>query len=74
MHLQNLKLLRQTVKEVMHLQGNSLFDLDLWVKVTQYVAQYPLQHVTYSASKFEVAKSNGLGEDTHLQENTLFDL
>ena len=40
------------------------FDLDLGVKVTQNVAQYPLHHVTYPATKFEVARSNGLGGDT----------
>ena len=40
------------------------FDLDLAVKVTQNVAQYPLHHVTYSATKFEVATSNHLGGDT----------
>ena len=34
------------------------------VKVTQNVAQYPLHHVTYSATKFEVATSNRLGGDT----------
>ena len=39
------------------------FDLDLWVKVTQNVAQYPLHHVTYLTTKFEVATSNGLGGD-----------
>ena len=33
--LQSLKLLRQKVKEEMHLQENSIFDLDLGVKVTQ---------------------------------------
>ena len=38
-------------------------DLDLGVKVTQNVAQYPLHHVTYSATKFEVATSKGLGGD-----------
>ena len=38
------------------------FDLDLGV--TQNVAQYPLHHVTYSATKFEVATSNRLGKDT----------
>ena len=48
----------------MHLQENSIFDLDLRVKVTQNVAQYPLHHVTYSATKFEVAASNRLGGDT----------
>ena len=35
------------------------FDLD--VKVTQNVAQYPLQYVTYAPTKFEVAMSNSLG-------------
>ena len=33
------------------------FYLDLGVKVTQNVAQYPLHHVTYSATKLEVATS-----------------
>ena len=46
----------------MHLQQNSMFDLDLGV--TQNVAQYLLHHVTYSATKFEVATSNRLGGDT----------
>ena len=50
------------VKERMHLQENTLFDLDSKVKVTQNVAQYPLHHVTYAVTKFEVAKSNGLGD------------
>ena len=48
----------------MHLQENTLFDLDLGVKVTRNVTQYPLHHVTYAATKFEVARSNGLGVDT----------
>ena len=43
----------------MHLHENTLFDLDLGVKVTQDVAQYPLHHVTKSDTKFEVATSNG---------------
>ena len=34
MHLQNLKLLGPKVKEEMHLQENTLYDLDLGVKVT----------------------------------------
>ena len=37
----------------MHLQENSI----------RNVAQYPLHNVTYSATKFEVAKSKGLGGD-----------
>ena len=45
------------------------FDLDLGVKVIQYVSQYPLHHVTYAPAKFEVASSNGLGGD---QQNDTF--
>ena len=48
----------------MHLQENILFDHDLGVKFTQNVAQYLLHHVTYAATKFEVARSYGLGGDT----------
>ena len=40
------------------------FDLDLGVKVTRKVTQYPLHHVIYAPTKFEVATSNRLGEDT----------
>ena len=40
------------------------FDLDLGVKVTRNVTQYPLHHVIYAPTKFEAATSNGLGEDT----------
>ena len=62
MHRQNLKSLLRKVYEEMHLQENTLFDLG--VKVTRNVAQYPLHHVIYASTKFEVATSNGLGEDT----------
>ena len=37
------------------------------------VTQYPLQYVTYSATKFEVATANRLGGDTFTR-NTLYDL
>ena len=40
------------------LHENTIFDL--WVRVTENVAQYPLHHVTYSDTKFEVATFNGL--------------
>ena len=40
------------------------FDLDLGVKVTRNVTQYPLHHVIYASTEFEVARSNGLGGDT----------
>ena len=38
MHLQRLKLLRTTVNEQMHLQENTVIDLDLGIKATQDVA------------------------------------
>ena len=47
----------------MHLHENTLFDPDFGVKVTQDVVKYPLHHVTYSDTKFEVSTSDGLGGD-----------
>ena len=49
------------VKE-MHLQENTLYELDLIVKVTQNFVQCPPNHMTYAHAKFEVATSNSLGE------------
>ena len=46
------------------------FDLDLGVKVTRNVTQYPLHHVIYAPTKFEVTTSNGLGEDTFTRNVT----
>ena len=43
----------------MHLHENTLFDIDLGVKVTQDVTQYPLHLVILSDTKFEAATSNG---------------
>ena len=40
------------------------FDLDLGVKVTHNVTQYPLHHVIYASTKFIVATSNSIGGDT----------
>ena len=54
----------------MHLQENTLYDLDLVVKVTQNVVQCPPNHMTYAPAKFEVATSNSLGVD----ESNLYDL
>ena len=51
-------LLHPMVKK-MHLQENTLFDLDLWIKVTRNVAQYPGHHVTYAPAKIDVATSHG---------------
>ena len=50
------------------------FDIDLGVKVRQNVAQYPLHHVTYPATKFEVARSNRLGGDTFTRKNIIWSL
>ena len=47
----------------MHLEENTLYDLDLVVKVTQNVVQCPPNHMTYAPAKFKVATSNSLGED-----------
>ena len=47
----------------MHLQEIALYDLDLVVKVTQNVFQYPPNHMTYLPAKFQVATSNTIGED-----------
>ena len=54
-----LMLLHPMVKEKMHLQENTLFDLNLGVKVTQNVAKYPRHHVTYAPAKFDIATSHG---------------
>ena len=43
----------------MHLQENTLYDLDLGVKVTQNLAQYHPYHVTYAPANLKVAMSNG---------------
>ena len=53
----------------MHLQENTLFDLDLGDNVTENVAQYPLHHVTFASAKFEVDLPNGLGGDTFTRRN-----
>ena len=62
MHVQHLKSLRPTVKEQMHFQENTVFDLDHKVKVTRDVAQYHLHYVTYKPAKFVFTTSNGLGD------------
>ena len=58
-----MMLLHPIVKEKMHLQENTLFDLDLGVKVTRNVAQYRPHHVTYAPAKFDIATTHGGGED-----------
>ena len=41
----------------------TLFDIELGLRVTQNVAQYPLHHLIYTHAKFEVTTSNSLGGD-----------
>ena len=71
---QSLKLLRQKVSEEMHLQENSIFNLWPWPWSQGHPKcfQYPLHHVTYSATKFEVAKSNRLGGETFTRKYILW--
>ena len=64
MHQQSLVLLHRTVKEKMHLQENTLFDLDNRVKVTRNDAQCPLHHATIARTEFDVTTSKGLIGDT----------
>ena len=47
----------------MHLHENTLYDLDLVVKVTQNVVQNPPNYMTYAPAKFDIATSNSLRED-----------
>ena len=51
----------------MHLQENTLFDLDLGVKVTQNVDQYPQIHMTYAPAKFDLLHIT-VKMKMHLQE------
>ena len=44
----------------------STFELDFGVKVTQNDDQYPLHHVSYAATTFEIAKANGLRSTLNL--------
>ena len=61
MRQQSLILLHPRVKEKIHLQEKTLFDLDLRVKVTRNVAQCPPHHVNYAPTEFEVLTSKALG-------------
>ena len=73
MYQQNVMLLHPMVKEKMHLQENTLFDLDLGVKVTQNVAQYP-RHMWPMRQQSLILLHPKVKKKIHLQENTLFDL
>ena len=45
-----------------------------WGQGHTNVAQYPLHHVTYPATKFEVARSNRLGGDTFTRKYIIWSL
>ena len=65
MQLQSLKLLHTTVLEEMHLQENTEFYL-------LTLTLRPLHYMTYTASKFEVATSNDLGEDAITRKYVIY--
>ena len=58
------------VKEEIHLQENTLFDLDPEPKVIQNVVQFSLHNVIYAPVKFAVATSIGLGGDAFTRNVT----
>ena len=70
MHQQSFILLHPMV-EKMHLQENTLNDLDLQVKVTQNVAQCPLHHMTYSPTEFEATMSKAFGGEAFTRKFNL---
>ena len=74
MHQQSLILLHPMVKENMHLQENTLFDIDLRFKVTRNVAQCPLHHVTYASTEFEVTTSKALGGEAFTRKFNIWPL
>ena len=53
-------------RQCIYEKENTLFELDLQVKVTQNVAQYPPHRVNYAPAKFKVATSNDLGGENML--------
>ena len=55
----------------MYLQEKILFDLDLWIKVTQSIPEYTPHYVTYAPVKFVVATSNSLGGDAFTRKNII---
>ena len=70
MHLQSLELLRSMVYE-MQLQDNTLYDLELGVKVTKNLPKYPRLHMTHVPAKLEVGTCNSLGKDAFTRKYTI---
>ena len=67
MHQQSLILLHPMVNKLMHLQENTLFNHDLWVKVARNVTQCHLHH------SLKLLRQN-VSEEIDLQVNSIFDL
>ena len=57
----------------MHLQENTLYSLDLVVKLTQNVVKYPPNHMTYASQNLKVLRPT-IKEKMDLQETALYDL
>ena len=72
MHMQTLKLLRPAVLVEMYLQENTVFDLDLGIKVTWNIAKHPLHHVTYAYAKSELVTPNRLGRDVFTKKYSIW--
>ena len=63
-----MKLLGPTVYVEMHLQENTVFELELGIKVIQNIAQHPLHHVTEVPSMFYVATFKSLRVDAFTRQ------
>ena len=71
--VENLKLLRLTVLEIMHLHENKVFDLDIRVKVTRNVYQLSQLEGPNQVENLKLLWLTVL-EIMYLHENKLFDL
>ena len=56
----------------MYFTRNTVFDLDLGIKATLNIAQYPKQHVTYAHARFEVAMSNFRFRSRYIYKKTQY--
>ena len=79
MHLQNLKLLRPTVYEKIHLQENTLYDLDPKMTLTlgsrSHIMLPSTLHIMLPMHLLSLKLlCPMLSEKMHLREKTLFDL
>ena len=72
LHQQNLMILHLMKKEKMNLQVNTLFDLDLGVKVTQKLPS--TLDIMWPMHQQSLILLHPTVKKMHLQENTLFDL